>query len=162
MALWLFSDLFLALRMISQQVMLMTEQADNKENYLKIKEDVKELGVTPQTTYLFVQGHHLFDNVVIPILSKVCNRLRMERQDEIARQARHHTQKQNEMSCYEHSVQDIKVLMRKNMGYILSPYFRQIQRDVESYLNSQSPSRSTMGTTISSCVESQNVSSRNA
>ncbi len=141
---------------------LQAEFPDNKENYLKIKEDVKELGVTPQTTYLFVQGHHLFDNVVIPILSKVCNRLRMERQEEIARQARHHTQKQNEMSCYEHSVQDIKVMMRKNMGYILSPYFRQIQRDVESYLNSQSPSRSTMGTTISSCVESQNVSSRNA
>jgi hypothetical protein len=141
---------------------LQHEFPGNKEQYLKTKDEVKDLGVTPQTTYLFIQGHHLFDNVIVPILNKVCNRLRMERQDEIARTARHHTQKQNEMSCYEHSLQDIRAVMKKNMGYILSPYFRHIQQDVENYLMNQSPSRSTMGTQISSCVESANVSSRNA
>ena len=47
---------------------------DAKEEYLATKEDIKTLGVTPQTTYLYIQGHHLFDTVVSPILSKVCNR----------------------------------------------------------------------------------------
>ena len=47
-----------------------------KDEYLRTKDSLKELGVTPQTTYLYIQGHHLFDTVVAPILSKVCNLLR--------------------------------------------------------------------------------------
>jgi hypothetical protein len=113
---------------------LQAEFPDNKAEYLKTRESIKSLGVTPQTTYLYIQGHHLFDNVVVPILNKVCNRLRQERQDEISRTARHFTQRQNEMSCYEHSVLDIRQTLKKNMGYILSEQFRRIQRDLEQYL----------------------------
>lgn len=114
---------------------LQHEFPDNKEEYLKTKENIKALGVTPQTTYLYIQGHHLFDTVMIPILSKVCNRLRLERQEEIARTARHHMQQQNELSCYEHSLQDIRQVLKKNMGYILSPHFRRIQQDIEAYID---------------------------
>ena len=115
---------------------LQQEFPDNKEAYLKVKEQVKALGVTPQTTYLYIQGHHLFDTVVVPILNKVCNRLRQERQDEIARTARHHTQQKNEMSCYEHSLQDIRQMLKKNTGYQQSAQFQQIQRDIEAFLTS--------------------------
>jgi len=117
---------------------LQSEYPDNKEEYLKTKEDIKALGVTPQTTYLYIQGHHLFDTVVVPILNKVCNRLRQERQDEIARTARHHTQRRNEMSCYEHSLQDIRQMLKKNTGYMLSEQFRKIQYDVDRFLNAYS------------------------
>ena len=113
---------------------LQHEFPNNKEEYLRTKESILALGVTPQTTYLYIQGHHLFDTVVIPILNKVCNRLRMERQEEIARTARHHMQRQNEMSCYEHSLLDIRQTLKKNMGYILSEQFRHIQQDVERFL----------------------------
>ena len=115
---------------------LQAEYPNNKEEYIRLKNEIKELGVTPQTTYLYIQGHHLFDTVVVPILSKVCNRLRMERQDEIARTARHHVQRKNEMSCYEHSLQDIRQMLRKNTGYILSEQYRCIQQDVEQFLAS--------------------------
>jgi hypothetical protein len=114
---------------------LQAEYPDNKEQYLQVKASIKELGVTPQTTYLYVQGHSLFDNVVVPILSKICNRLRMERQDEISRTARHHTQRRNEMSCYEHSIQDIRQMLKKNNGYTLSEPFRRIQNDIDHFLN---------------------------
>ena len=113
---------------------LQVEFPENKEDYLKTKESVKALGVTPQTTYLYIQGHHLFDNVIVPILNKVCNRLRQERQDEICRTARHHTQRLNEMSCYEHSIQEIPQTLKKNAGYFQAPQFLQIQQDVERYL----------------------------
>ena len=95
---------------------LQQEFPEAKEEYLKTKESIKALGVTPQTTYLYIQGHHLFDNVVIPILNKVCNRLRQERQDEITRTARHHTQRRNEMSCYEHSLLDIRLNVEEECG----------------------------------------------
>ena len=113
---------------------LQSEFPDNKEDYLKTKEQIKSLGVTPQNAYLYIQGHHLFDTVIVPILNKVCNRLRQERQDEIASQARHHTQRTNEMSCYEHSIQDIRQMVRKNTGYERSPQYQLIQRDIEQYL----------------------------
>ena len=108
---------------------------DAKEEYLKTKDDIKALGVTPQTTYLYMQGHHLFDTVVTPILSKVCNLLRQERQNEIYRASAHKTQKRNEMSCYENSLQDIKVMLKKNLGYFISEQFHRLQDDVQRYLD---------------------------
>jgi len=114
---------------------LQTEFPGNKESYLDTKQSIKDLGVTAQTTYLYIQGHALFDNVVVPIMNKVCNRLRQERQDEIQRTAIHHMQRQNEMSCYEHSLQDIRQMLKKNLGYVNSEPFRHIQADLEQYLN---------------------------
>ena len=108
----------------------------NKEAYLKLKDELINLGVTPQTTYLYIQGHHLFDTVVAPILSKVCNQLRQERQTEIYHSLAHRTQKRNEMSCYENSQQDVKAMMKKNTGYLLSAPFRRLQADVQRYLDS--------------------------
>ena len=119
---------------------LQNQFPNNKEEYLKTKDMVKALGVTPQTTYLYIQGHHLFDNVVVPILNKVCNRLRQERQNEIARTARHHTQRTNEMSCYEHSLQDIRQTLKKNTGYTASEPFQRILRDLSGLFKSKETS----------------------
>ena len=116
---------------------LQREFPDAKEAYLKLKDEIKALGVTPQTTYLYIQGHHLFDTVVAPILSKVCNLLRQERQNEIFHATAHKTQKRNEMSCYENSLQDVKTMLKKNNGYIMSEQFRRLQDDIRRYLDAQ-------------------------
>ena len=108
---------------------------DAKEEYLKTKDDIRSLGVTPQTTYLYIQGHHLFDTVVAPILTKVCNLLRQERQNEIYQATAHRTQKRNEMSCYENSLQDVKVMLKKNSGYTRSEQFLRLQDDIRRYLD---------------------------
>ena len=113
---------------------LQRQYPDAKDEYLTTKEDLRVLGVTPQTTYLYIQGHHLFDTVVTPILSKVCNLLRQERQNEIYYATAHKTQKRNEMSCYENSLQDIKVMLKKNTGYTTSEQFRRLQDDIRKYL----------------------------
>ena len=108
---------------------------NSKDEYLKTKDDIKALGVTPQTTYLYIQGHHLFDTIVAPILSKVCNLLRQERQNEIYHATAHRTQKRNELSCYENSLQDVKTMLKKNNGYVTSEPFRRLTADVERMLN---------------------------
>jgi len=110
---------------------------DAKETYLALKEEIKALGVTPQTTYLYIQGHHLFDAVISPMLGKVCNMLRQERQNEIYHASARRVQKHNEMSCYENSLQDIKVMLKKNTGYMMSPPFHRVQEDIRRYLSSQ-------------------------
>ena len=111
---------------------------DAKEEYLRVKDDLKRLGVTPQTTYLYIQGHHLFDTVVAPIMTKVCNLLRQERQTEIYQAQAHRTQKRNEMSCYENSRQDIKAMLKKNTGYMQCPLFQKLQTEVAQYISSSS------------------------
>lgn len=115
--------------------MLQRRHPEAKESYLSLKKELAELGVTPETTYLFIQGHHIFDVVVAPLMNKVCNRLRMEREDEIYRTAVHDTQMRNEISCYENSLMDIKSMLKKNMGYMSSPLFQKLQSDVECYLS---------------------------
>ena len=111
---------------------------DAKDEYLKTKDDLKALGVTPPTTYLYIQGHHLFDTVVAPMLTKVCNLLRQERQNEIYHAKAHRTQKQNEMTCYENSLQDVKTMLKKNTGYIHSDVFLRVQEDILHYLGQSS------------------------
>ncbi len=118
--------------------LLQTQFPGNKEQYLKTKNDLLALGVTPDTTYLYIQGHSLYDNVVVPILTKVCNRLRQERQEEIVHTSRHYTQRKNEMSCYEHSLQDIRQMLKKNTGYKASEPFRRLQADLAAYLDTPS------------------------
>lgn len=118
----------------------------NKKAYLEVKDDLTRLGVTPQNTYLYIQGHHLFDVVVLPIMTKVCNRLRAERENEIHRAAVHHTQMRNELSCYENSLEDTRSMLRKNMGYVISPQFRQLQADIEKFLQEEKPSENDVAT----------------
>lgn len=88
-----------------------------KKNYEQLKQELLELGLTPETTYLYIQGHTLFDNVVSPLLSPVCILLRKEREKEIRRLAEHDIQRQNELSCYQHSQNAVEDMLRKNVGF---------------------------------------------
>ncbi len=107
----------------------------SKDSYLALKRELTALGVTPQNTYLYIQGHHIFDTVVAPLMTKVCNRLRQERECEISRTSVHDTQRRNELSCYENSLEDIRSMMKRNMGYMNAPEFIRLQGDIEKYLN---------------------------
>ena len=123
-------------RKVSVKIRELQRQFPNaKEEYLKLKDEIRKLGVTPQTTYLFIQGHHLFDTVVAPIMAKVCNLLRQERQNEIYHAQAHRTQKRNEMSCYENSRQEIKTMLKKNTGSQQSPLLLRVQDEIGRYLN---------------------------
>jgi hypothetical protein len=105
--------------------------------YDKMDEEIRLLGVTPETTYLYIQGHHIFDNVVSPILSYVCEYLRRERENDIYNNAVHNTQMHNELSCYEHSLEDITAMLKKNSGYINSQPFKKLKQDVSHYLGEE-------------------------
>lgn len=110
------------------------ENPGAKESYLAVKEDLKRLGVTPDTTYLYIQGHHLFDKVVSPMMEKVCSALIHQRQTEIAHQSMHSTQRSNELSCYANSLSDVTTMLKKNYGYQTSTHFNRILKDIEEYL----------------------------
>ena len=106
-----------------------------KEEYLATKQSVLDLGVTPDTTYLYIQGHHLFDSVVVPTMQAVCDELRRQRESEIRRKAKHVVQMQNELSAYMRSVSDISDMLRKNLGYTKSEPYRRVLQAIAKMLN---------------------------
>ena len=101
-----------------------------KESYLALKDELKRLGVTPDTTYLYIQGHHLFDRVVMPLMKNVCARLVREREREISLQSVHNTQYRNELSCYSSSISDITNTLKKSVGFLASEPYNRIVEDL--------------------------------
>lgn len=112
------------------------------DSWLKVEADLKRLGATPKTTYLYIQGHHLFDKVVVPMLTKICDKLIRQCQNEIARQSQHGTQRRNELSCYTNSLENVVPMLKKNMGFMLSEPFQHIRQDLTTFMEnlSQKPS----------------------
>jgi hypothetical protein len=112
---------------------LQQRHPDAKESYLALKEELKQLGVAPQQTYMFIQGHHLFDNIIVPVLKKVCDRLIHEREREIYRNAVHHTQMRNELSGYTHSKADITLMLRRNTAFFASDCYQHLFNDLKNF-----------------------------
>lgn len=125
---------------VGRRVMqLQRENPDAKESYLALKEELKALGITPDTTYLYIQGHHVFDKVVLPMMNKICEKLRRERENEINHKAVHGTQRQNELSCYTHSMSSVVQMLKKNTGYFRSKPYLRLKADIERFLQATSP-----------------------
>ncbi len=95
---------------------------------------LSSLGIDSHNTYLYIQGHHLFDAVVGPLVQSVCDTLRNEQENSIRDRAVHSEQARTEMACYENSLGKVKMMMKKNTFYQFSPEFQKIQADVEKFL----------------------------
>lgn len=108
-----------------------------KKTYAPLRDELLSLGLTPETCYLYMQGHMLFDNVVMSLLGPVCAILRKEREKEIKHLAVHETQRQNELSSYQHSQSPIDVMLRKSVGYKDSAPYQWLRRDIRKLLDMQ-------------------------
>lgn len=106
-----------------------------KKDYESLKQEIIGLGVTPETTYLYMQGHTLFDNVITPLLEPICTMLRREREREIKELADHDTQRQNEWSCYMHSQTPVEESLRKNINFKDAPPYVYLQRDLQQFID---------------------------
>ena len=96
--------------------------------------ELEPLGLKPDTTYLYMQGHHIFENIVLKLITPVCTNLRRERERQIKQLSVHQQQFQNELSCYENSLANIKLMLKKNDDFKKLPHYQQIQKDIEALL----------------------------
>ena len=103
---------------------------EGHKTYPQVKADLQRMGVKPENTYLYMHGHTLFENVVMALLTPVCNILRREREREINELAVHETQKQNELSSYRHSQMPVDVMLRRNIGFKNSPQYQLLKEDL--------------------------------
>ena len=106
-----------------------------KKTYARVKQSLRDLGVTPDTTYLYIQGHTLFENVVQPLLEPICTVLRKEREREIRQLAMHAQQRQCELASYQHSVMPIDVVLKKNTAFRDAPPFQRVRDSILKFLS---------------------------
>ncbi len=100
----------------------------------KLTRELSRLGVEAENCYLFIQGHHLMDNVVMKLLVPVCTKLRREREEEIRRLAISEEQFQNEISSYHHSISGIEFVLRKNFNFKELFLYKKLKEDLMRFL----------------------------
>lgn len=105
-----------------------------KQTYKPLRDELLSLGLTPDTTYLYMQGHTLFENVVLPLLTPICTQLRKERENEIRRNAMHAQQRQNELSCYQRRQSPIDLMLRKSTKFRESEVFSRLRADLQHFI----------------------------
>ncbi|WP_083714684.1 DUF4435 domain-containing protein [Bacteroides bouchesdurhonensis] len=102
-----------------------------------LRTELKDLGLLPETTYLYMQGHHVMDNVVMKLLIPVCTVLRREREQEIKRLAEHNEQFRNELTCYQNSQISVEIMLKKNVAYKRLLHYKWLRQDIQDYLSKE-------------------------
>ncbi len=106
------------------------------EEHTRLKAEFDSLGILPEETYFYIQGHHIMNNVVLRMLVPVCRHLRNKREEEIQRLAYHRQQYNNELASYRHSQCDIALMLNKNTNYKEATPYKRLKNDIERLLAS--------------------------
>ena len=128
-----------SLQMLNNRVkhnieMLEKQFPEFKDEYRHLDEELATLGINPDETYFYIQGHHIMNGVTMRILQPVCRHLRSKREEEIERFAYHRQQYNNELASYRHSQCDVATVLSKNTDYkSASPYLK-LKADIEKLL----------------------------
>ncbi len=118
---------------------LQREFPQAKKDYKKLTRELEALGVDKDSTYLYIQGHHLEDNVVMVILEPVCKILRHRREREINLLAEHAVQRQNELSAYDNSQLDVSTVLRHNTSFRRCPAYSRMTERIKAFVETLSP-----------------------
>ena len=101
----------------------------------KLSKEFERLGIHPDETYFYIQGHHIMNSVVLRVLQPVCRHLRNKREEEIGRLAYHRQQYNNELASYRHSQCDVGMMLNKNTDYKHAPPYKKLKADIEELLS---------------------------
>lgn len=126
---WLARNVKRRLQRLEQEHPHMVHGVEDFEHELLLR------GVTPDTTYLYMHGHTLMDNVVMIILSTVCDRLRQMSVHKINSSKKQGLSLKNEMSNYMNSLRSIRDVLLDNENYTSCPLYKKLKADIQNYLD---------------------------
>ena len=127
---WLERQVQRKLRRLEDEHPEMNAHMERFAEYLRGK------GVEPENTYLFMHGHTLMDNVVMPMLSSVCDKLRTMSVAKINASNIKDVQLKNEMSNYMNSLRSIRDVLLDNENYTSCPLYEKLREDIQNYITS--------------------------
>lgn len=96
---------------------------------------LRERGVLPEQTHLYIQGHTWFDNVVKVMLSTVCNTLRSLMIERITGSRQESLTRRNDMSSYNNSLRDIETVVADNTLYRRTPLYTPIAGRIRAIMD---------------------------
>ncbi len=102
----------------------------------RFAEYLQTKGVEPAETYLFMHGHTLLDNVVMVLLSGVCEKLRQLSIAKIVASSKEGVALKNEMSNYTNSLRSVRDVLLDNDNYTSCPLYKLLKADIQRYIDS--------------------------
>lgn len=91
--------------------------------------------VTKENCYLYMHGHTLMDNVMLPLLTSVCDKLRQLSIAKIHNSKVEGIALKNELQNYTNTLRSIKDVLLDNENYTDSPLYKQLRDDIQTYLD---------------------------
>ncbi len=92
---------------------------------------------TPENTYLFMHGHTLLDNVVMPMLNAVCEKLKQMAGDRIMTSAQRGVAFSNEVSNYRNALVSVRDTLVYNEIYKGCPLYKRLHTDIADMLRKE-------------------------
>lgn len=108
---------------------------DDKLHIEAYAERLRPLGVERDNCYLFMHGHTLMDNVVMPVLSAVCDKLRQLSVAKIHQSKVEGIAKKNELQNYTNTLRSIHDVLLDNENYTSCPLYKRLRDDIQRYLD---------------------------
>lgn len=113
-------------------------ESDNPEMAASIEElgvRLRDRGVERDNCYLFMHGHTLMDNVILPLLSAVCDKLRQLSVAKIHGSRVEGEAKRNELQNYTNTLRSIRDVLLDNENYTSCPLYKRLRDDIQAYLD---------------------------
>ncbi|TAD96559.1 MAG: DUF4435 domain-containing protein [Bacteroidetes bacterium] len=101
----------------------------------KLAKELVLLGLKPENAYLFIQGHTIFDNVVLMLLKPLSSKLKSEREAKIKEDAKNVKNMLENFNSYKNKVQNISTVLSLNTKFENCFLFAKIKNDIEKYMD---------------------------
>jgi hypothetical protein len=96
---------------------------------------LKKQGVERDNCYLFMHGHTLMDNVAMPLLTAVCDKLRQLSVAKINGSKVEGVALKNELQNYTNTLRSIRDVLLDNENYTSCPLYKRLRDDIQEYLD---------------------------
>jgi hypothetical protein len=107
---------------------------NDKENVIKMGVELNKLGLNPENTYLFIQGHTIENSVVLMFLNSLCSILRSNKEAKIIKDAKHETERENALNHYRNNLIDVEKALKSNTEFKSCFLYEKIKLDLENYM----------------------------
>ena len=114
---------------------LRSDNPDISDRLDDLSIELEKRGVTKDNCYLYMHGHTLMDNVVMPLLTSVCDKLRQLSIAKIHNSKVTGIALKNELQNYTNTLRSIKDVLLDNENYTDSPLYKQLRNDIQRYLD---------------------------
>ena len=111
------------------------ENSSDVEAVAALGKQLIQRGVERDNCYLFMHGHTLFDNVTMPTLMAVCDKLRQLSLAKINSSKVEGVALQNELNNYTNTLRSIRDVLLDNENYEGCPLYKRLRDDIQQYLD---------------------------